>query len=123
MRLNELIKEVYELKEQSKLLKKKETELKALLTESDIVATTYDNIDVSYKSYTRSSIDEDKLVSILKGLAQVNPAITECLEVKEIVNEDRLQDMIYNGYLSPDDIADAYVETESKRLTVKRGRN
>lgn len=124
-RLNDLVKEVHVLKEQAKILKKREAELKQLLEANALEEQVVDDIKVTYKEFSKSEVSEDKLIAIISDIEKASDPqdaklIASALTTKIVVNEDQLQHLIYQGIISAEDLSAAYTEKVSKRLTVKQ---
>lgn len=124
-RLNDLVKEVHVLKEQAKILKKREAELKELLEANALEEQVVDDIKVTYKEFSKSEVNEDKLISIISGMEKASDPqeaelIASALTTKIVINEEQLQNLIYQGVISAEDLSDAYTEKISKRLVVKQ---
>lgn len=66
---------------------------------------------LSYSTVNKTSIDEDVLLNILEKLN-----VDECIEMKPTVNEDKVQELIYKGILSIDDISPAVIDKSYKTL-------
>jgi hypothetical protein len=66
---------------------------------------------LSYSTVNKTSIDEDVLLNILEKLD-----VDECIEMKPTVNEDKVQELIYKGILSIDDISPAVIDKSYKTL-------
>ena len=122
--LSVLLGQAVAAKEELKRAKEKEKQLteqiKILLDEEGITKDTIGDIKVTYATCTKSSINEDKLVAIIKQLAQEQPELLSCIETKEVINEGVLEELIYNGFITVDDIQPAYEETQYKTLKLKR---
>lgn len=122
--LSVLLGEAVAAKEELKRVKEKEKQLteqvKILLDEEGITKDTIGDIKVTYTTCTKSSMNEDKLLTIVKQLAQEQPELLKCIETKEVINEGVLEELIYNGYITVDDIQPAYEETQYKTLKLKK---
>lgn len=66
---------------------------------------------LSYSTVNKTSIDEDVLLNILEKLDA-----DECIEMKPVVNEGKVQELIYKGILSIDDISPAIIDKSYKTL-------
>ena len=66
---------------------------------------------LSYSTVNKTSIDEDVLINILEKLD-----VDECIEMKPTVNEGKVQELIYKGILSIDDISPAIIDKSYKTL-------
>ena len=123
-KLNVLLAKAVAAKEALKQAKEQEKnvteELKLILDEEGISKDTIDGIKVNYTTCTKSSINEDKLLAIVKQLAQEQPELLSCIETKEVINENTLEDLMYQGFITPGDIQAAYEEKQYKTLKLKR---
>lgn len=91
-----------------------------MLDEQGITKGEYDGIKVSYTTNTKSELDDDTLIQILLNMAQEKPEIMDCLVPTYTIDEDKLEELMYGGIISTDDIAPAYREKQYKTLRVKR---
>lgn len=123
-KLNVLLAKAVAAKEALKQAKEEEKnvteELKLILDEEGISKDTIDGIKVNYTTCTKSSINEDKLLAIVKQLAQEQPELLSCIETKEVINENTLEELMYQGFITPGDIQAAYEEKQYKTLKLKR---
>ena len=123
-KLNVLLAKAVEAKELLKQAKEQEKnvteELKLILDEEGISKDTIDGIKVNYTTCTKSSINEDKLLAIVKQLAQEQPELLSCIETKEVINENTLEELMYQGFITPGDIQAAYEEKQYKTLKLKK---
>ena len=123
-KLNVLLAKAVAAKEALKQAKEEEKnvteELKLILDEEGISKDTIDGIKVNYTTCTKSSINEDKLLAIVKQLAQEQPELLSCIETKEVINENTLEELMYQGFITPGDIQPAYEEKQYKTLKLKR---
>ncbi len=122
--LRVLLGELAELKEVNKKNKELENNLikdtKTILDEQGISKGEYDGIKVTYTTNTKSELDDDILIQILLNMAQEKPEIMDCLIPTYVIDEDKLEELMYGGLISTDDIAPAYREKTYKTLRVKR---
>ena len=122
--LSVLLGQAVAAKEELKRAKEKEKQLteqvKILLDEEGITKDTIGDIKVTYTTCTKSSMNEDKLLAIVKQLAQEQPELLKCIETKEVINEGVLEELIYNGFITVEDIQPAYEETQYKTLKLKK---
>ena len=122
--LSVLLGQAVAAKEELKRAKEKEKQLteqvKILLDEEGITKDTIGDIKVTYTTCTKSSMNEDKLLAIVKQLAQEQPELLKCIETKEVINEGVLEELIYNGFITVDDIQPAYEEKQYKTLKLKK---
>lgn len=123
-KLNVLLAKAVAAKEALKQAKEQEKnvteELKLILDQEGISKGTIDGIKVNYTTCTKSSINEDKLLAIVKQLAQEQPELLSCIETKEVINENTLEDLMYQGFITPGDIQAAYEEKQYKTLKLKK---
>ena len=123
-KLNVLLAKAVAAKEALKQAKEQEKnvteELKLILDEEGISKDTIDGIKVNYTTCTKSSINEDKLLAIVKQLAQEQPELLSCIETKEVINENTLEELMYQGFITPGDIQAAYQEKQYKTLKLKK---
>lgn len=123
-KLNVLLAKAVAAKEALKQAKEEEKnvteELKLILDEEGISKGTIDGIKVNYTTCTKSSINEDKLLAIVKQLAQEQPELLSCIETKEVINENTLEELMYQGFITPGDIQAAYEEKQYKTLKLKK---
>ena len=123
-KLNVLLAKAVAAKEALKQAKEQEKnvteELKLILDEEGISKDTIDGIKVNYTTCTKSSINEDKLLAIVKQLAQEQPELLSCIETKEVINENTLEVLMYQGFITPGDIQAAYEEKQYKTLKLKK---
>ena len=121
-KLNVLLAKAVAAKEALKQAKEQEKnvteELKLILDEEGISKDTIDGIKVNYTTCTKSSINEDKLLAIVKQLAQEQPELLSCIETKEVINENTLEELMYQGFITPGDIQAAY-EEKIEKLPIK----
>lgn len=121
---NMLLQELASVKEQLKRFKDKEAELnkqvKEELDSQGIEKGVYNGIKVTYTTCTKSSMNEDKLLQIVKGLSVEQPELLKCIETKEYINESVLEELIYEGIITVDDIQPAYEEKQYKTLKLKK---
>ena len=123
-KLNVLLAKAVAAKETLKQAKEEEKnvteELKLILDQEGISKDTIDGIKVNYTTCTKSSINEDKLLAIVKQLAQEQPELLSCIETKEVINENTLEELMYQGFITPGDIQAAYEEKQYKTLKLKK---
>ncbi len=123
-KLNVLLAKAVAAKEALKQAKEQEKnvteELKLILDQEGISKGTIDGIKVNYTTCTKSSINEDKLLAIVKQLAQEQPELLSCIETKEVINENTLEELMYQGFITPGDIQAAYEEKQYKTLKLKK---
>lgn len=123
-KLDVLLGQAVAAKEATKKAKEEEKRLidqvKILLDQEGITKDTISGVKVNYTTCTKSSMNENKLLKIIKDLAQDEPQLLSCIETVEIINENVLEELIYQGYITADDIQPAYEETTYKTLKLKK---
>ena len=123
-KLNVLLAKAVAAKEALKQAKEQEKnvteELKLILDQEGISKDTIDGIKVNYTTCTKSWINGDKLLVIIKQLAQEQPELLSCIETKEVINENTLEELMYQGFITPGDIQAAYEEKQYKTLKLKK---
>ena len=83
------------------------------------------NMKVTCKEVTKTEINEDALIKIIGHLIDstsnddLKDALKSCLLVKTVVDEDKIQELIYKGFISIEDIQPAVIEKSYTRLTIK----
>ena len=128
MDLNKLISKADEAKKELKLAKQKEkeatTELKDYMESWDLETMETDKYKVTNKEVVSTSINEEVLVDVIINLianaeGDLKDLLRECLVVKTVVDEDKVQELIYKGFLDVEAISPAVVEKKHTRLTIK----
>ena len=123
-KLDVLLVQAVEAKEMLKRAKEQEKqltdEIKILLDQEGISKDTIGDIKVTYTTCTKSSMNEDKLLQIVKRLSVEQPELLKCIETKEYINEGVLEELIYEGLITVDDIQPAYEEKQYKTLKLKK---
>ena len=118
--LNELVLAKDNLKKAKEIEDTLNKQVKERLDVEGISKDTIGDIKVTYTTYTKSSMNEDKLLQIVKGLSVEQPELIKCIETKEYINESVLEELIYEGIITVDDIQPAYEEKQYKTLKLKR---
>lgn len=129
MNLNQMATELNSVKGQLKVAKAKEKELtdtiKQEIATLGVEQVKTDNFVLTSKQITQTSLDEDILVKCLTELQdstndlELKDLLTSCLYVKVCVDEDKVQELIYKGYLDLEVLQPAIVEKSYNRLTIK----
>ena len=128
-----MLKECKELKDQEKQIKKQADNLvKNIKDQFSLQGIEEYNIPgvlrASYKETVSTKINENKLIDILINLCeqQTSPEIAQrlksCIEYVPTVNETKVQDLIYEGILSTEDIEPAVVQSTTTRLTFSKAK-
>lgn len=134
MNLSKAVQELNSVKSDLKALKTSEKtlteEIKQELAGQGLEAKILSDINmkVTCKEVTKTEINEDALIKIIGDLIEsannddLKDALKSCLLVKTVVDEDKVQELIYKGFISIDDIQPAVVEKSYTRLTIKEVR-
>lgn len=108
-RVKSLVRGLFEDKQCAKELddqiKEQSTELKSWMSEHKVPDMMVDNVSVTYKPQVRTSMDEGKVLEILKALfmerfkagkKEEAEKIRACIKTKEYVDEELLETLIYD---------------------------
>ena len=118
--LEELVPRYYEMKKEMESYKPQvdadNKAIKSIMRDSKISKfETLGEYTASFNVIDKSYFDETKLLVKLKSLGR-----TTAIKTKEYVDMDVVENMLYNGELTPEDIKDCKVEKYEERLTVKK---
>ena len=131
MNLSKAVQELYSVITNLKALKTSEKalteEIKQELAGQGLEAKILNDINmkVTCKEVTKTEINEDALIKIIGHLIDsasnddLKDALKSCLLVKTVVDEDKIQELIYKGFISIEDIQPAVIEKSYTRLTIK----
>ena len=131
MNLSKAVQELNSVKTNLKALKTSEKvlteEIKQELAGQGLEAKILSDINmkVTCKEVTKTEINEDALIKIIGDLIEstnnddLKDALKSCLLVKTVVDEDKIQELIYKGFISIEDIQPAVIEKSYTRLTIK----
>jgi hypothetical protein len=131
MNLSKAVQELNSVKNDLKALKTSEKtlteEIKQELAGQGLEAKILSDINmkVTCKEVTKTEINEDALIKIIGNLIEsannddLKDALKSCLLVKTVVDEDKIQELIYKGFISIEDIQPAVIEKSYTRLTIK----
>lgn len=131
MNLSKAVQELNSVKNDLKALKTSEKtlteEIKHELAGQGLEAKILSDINmkVTCKEVTKTEINEDALIKIIGDLIEsasnddLKDALKSCLLVKTVVDEDKIQELIYKGFISIEDIQPAVIEKSYTRLTIK----
>lgn len=130
MDLQNLVSILKDLRRQRTEIKKELDEVEPLIKEElesqgiDKMSFPDLGVKISYSKVNKSVMDEDKLISIVQGLiagdSEFTEDIKECIEYKPIINEQKLQELIYKGVVDINDIQPAYVDKGYKVLKISK---
>lgn len=131
MNLSKAVQELNSVKSDLKALKTSEKalteEIKQELAGQGLEAKILSDINmkVTCKEVTKTEINEDALIKIIGNLIDsasnddLKDVLKSCLLVKTVVDEDKIQELIYKGFISIEDIQPAVIEKSYTRLTIK----
>lgn len=131
MNLSKAVQELNSVKNDLKALKTSEKtlteEIKQELAGQGLEAKILSDINmkVTCKEVTKTEINEDALIKIIGDLIEstnnddLKDALKSCLLVKTVVDEDKIQELIYKGFISIETIQPAVIEKSYTRLTIK----
>ena len=131
MNLSKAVQELNSVKSDLKALKTSEKalteEIKQELAGQGLEAKILSDINmkVTCKEVTKTEINEDAFIKIIGDLIEstnnddLKDALKSCLLVKTVVDEDKIQELIYKGFISIEDIQPAVIEKSYTRLTIK----
>lgn len=133
-KLSTMVKELNVVKTELKVAKAKEKDLTEQV-KAEVLATGLETkqlpeigMQVTCKEVTRTEIDEDKLVKIITTLLNestdkdLQEMLRSCLLVKTVIDEDKVQELIYKGFIDIEVIQPAVIEKTHTRLTIKEVR-
>lgn len=116
--LNQLISQYSQSKDKEKEVKAElneiGTQLKELLSANDIQEYEFGGLKISYKPSEKSTVNEDKLINTIKKLARatkdkdIKAKIRAAVIKVEAIDEHHLETLIYDGTVTPEDIAECY---------------
>lgn len=116
--LNQLISQYSQSKDKEKKVKAElneiGTQLKELLSANDIQEYEFGGLKISYKPSEKSTVNEDKLINTIKKLARatkdkdIKAKIRAAVIKVEAIDEHHLETLIYDGTVTPEDIAECY---------------
>ena len=116
--LNQLISQYSQSKDKEKEVKAElneiGTQLKELLSANDIQEDEFGGLKISYKPSEKSTVNEDKLINTIKKLARatkdkdIKAKIRAAVIKVEAIDEHHLETLIYDGTVTPEDIAECY---------------
>ena len=129
--INDVVKELNQVKNDLKVAKSKEKDLieqvKVYMGKTGLETLSLDEIgiQVSCKEVVKTEINEDALIQILLNIIQnsadsdLKDMLQECLVVTTVIDEDKVQELLYKGFISIQDIQPAVTEKTHTRLTLK----
>lgn len=130
--IKQLIRGLFEDKQVAKELDdsitKDSATVKTWMKEHKADSMLVDDISVTYKPQVRSSMDEAKVIEILKrqieeaGDGETAERLAGCIKTREYVDDTELESVIYDELLSKDDLAPAVIEKVIYTLNLRRAK-
>lgn len=125
--LPELAQNNYELGILNKAVKTDKELLKEYMLAENIESAEADGWQVTCSSTTKSSMDETMLVNIIQDLikdakGKDKEVLSNLIVMKPTINEDLLEDLIYDKQLDPEVVKPAIVESVSYTLRFKKSK-
>jgi hypothetical protein len=125
--LPELAQNNYELGILNKAVKTDKELIKQYMLTEDIESAEAHGWQVTCSPTTKSSMDETMLISIIQDLikdakGKDKEALQNLIVMKPTINEDLLEDLIYNKQLDPEVVKPAIVESVSYTLRFKKSK-
>lgn len=103
-------------------------EIKRICKELSVDSMEVEGWTMSYKVVTKQSVNEDKMLDILKTYWSTHNGSMECpyIKKKEYVDIDALENEIFTGNLTDKDILlkikNCYTDKQEERLTIKKAK-
>lgn len=131
MNLSKAVQELNSVKSDLKALKTSEKtlteEIKQELAGQGLEAKILSDINmkVTCKEVTKTEINEDALIKIITELISntrnkdLKDELNKCLVIKTVIDEDKVQELIYKGFIDLETIQPAVIEKSYTRLTIK----
>lgn len=120
MEFKELVLKFARLDAEQKRLKKQsdplKDDIKKYMSENDLDTFKEGPVSARYEVQERRTMNESKLVERLKALG-----FTDAIRTVEVPDENAIEDLIYEGKLSPAELDDCVNIKHITRLTVKGG--
>lgn len=125
--LPQLAQNNYELGVLNKAVKADKDLLKEYMLAEDIESAEADGWQVACSQSVKSTMDEPMLLSIIESLIQdaegtEKEALQKLIVMKPTINEELLEDLIYNKQLDAEIIKPAVVESVSYTLRFKKAK-
>lgn len=110
----------------SKTVKEEKNDLKEYMLAEDIESTEVGGWSISCSPSVKTSMDESKTIPIVQSLidnakGSEKEAFQNLIVMKPTINEDLLEDLIYEGKIDKDLFKEAVIETTSYTLRFKKG--
>lgn len=111
----------------SKTVKEEKNDLKEYMLAEDIESAEVGGWSISCSPSVKTSMDEAKTIPIVQSLidnakGSEKEAFQNLLVMKPTINEDLLEDLIYEGRIDKDLFKEAVIETTSYTLRFKKAK-
>lgn len=111
----------------SKTVKEEKNNLKEYMLAEDIESAEVGGWSISCSPSVKTSMDEAKTIPIVQSLidnakGSEKEAFQNLLVMKPTINEDLLEDLIYEGRIDKDLFKEAVIETTSYTLRFKKAK-
>lgn len=111
----------------SKTVKEEKNDLKEYMLAEDIESAEVGGWSISCSPTVKTSMDESKTIPIVQSLidnakGSEKEAFQNLLVMKPTINEDLLEDLIYEGKIDKDLFKEAVIETTSYTLRFKKAK-
>lgn len=111
----------------SKTVKEEKNDLKEYMLAEDIESAEVGGWSISCSRSVKTSMDEAKTIPIVQSLidnakGSEKGAFQNLLVMKPTINEDLLEDLIYEGKIDKDLFKEAVIETTSYTLRFKKAK-
>lgn len=119
MNLKELIQEFGKKNETVKSLKKEtdayNKQIKTIMKDNKLDNVCTDEFSAKYSTISKSSFDEDKLLTTIRTLGNL-----DVIKTKEYVDMDELENAIYMGKIKASDLKDCKITKIEEKLVVSK---
>lgn len=111
----------------SKTVKEEKNDLKEYMLAEDIESAEVGGWSISCSPSVKTSMDESKTIPIVQSLIDTakgseKEAFQNLIVMKPTINEDLLEDLIYEGKIDKDLFKEAVIETTSYTLRFKKAK-
>lgn len=110
------------IKQSTKELSKYKPNIIDYMKTNNITSEEIDGFKATYSVATSRSMDQDKVIEILEKRAkryrkqETKELILSAIEYKPTINSEVIEDLLFKGFLTAEDLAEALTETTSDRI-------